>query len=80
MGQHLNRNQRVDATTAASLGRRLEAYAATLTELERAILGAMMNAALPPLDRMRARAPSELLDEAEQGALNALLPGGDKEV
>jgi hypothetical protein len=69
---------RADAEAARSFALRLDAYAASLPVHERAILAAMLEAAMPALDRLHERAPAEVLDEAELAALNALLAQGDE--
>jgi hypothetical protein len=79
VSQHLNRTHRIDAEAAAGLAQHLESFATTLPELERAILNAMIHAALSPHDRMRARPASEVLDHTEQRVLDALLVPRGKE-
>ena len=57
--------------------RRLSVYARSLSDKERAILHAMVEAALPPLERMAQREPSEVLNEEEQHILRDLLASRD---
>jgi hypothetical protein len=77
MGHGLNRARRPDGEAAASLGQRLEEFAATLPPGERAILGAMVEAAMPPLDRLALRKPGELLSETDLAAFNDVLAQAD---
>ena len=78
MGSSLNPARRFDADTAASLAPRLEAFAAGLPPGEQAILVAMVQRAMPPLDRMALHEPGEVLNEDELRALNELLALGEK--
>ena len=77
MGQALNRARRPDDEATASFAQRLEDFAATLPPGDRAILGAMVEAAMPPLDRLALRRPGELLSEAELAAFNDVLAQAD---
>ena len=78
MGSSLNPARRFDADTAAGLARRLEAFAAGLPPSEQAILVAMVQRAMPALDRMALREPGDVLNEDELRALNELLALGEK--
>ncbi len=61
-----------DAGAVSRLGAALEEFAATLTAREHAILCAIVEQAMPPLERMRRRAPDDLLDESERRILDRL--------
>ena len=78
MASLLNRARRPNEEAAVSLARRIEEFAATLPVHERAILGAMVEAAMPPLDRLALRAPGDVLDDDELRALNELLAQGER--
>jgi hypothetical protein len=68
----------------ASAGERLsahvEAFAAGLSDRERAILGAAAERAMDPLDRIRRKDPGEVLDEEELRLLAELLARGEGQV
>jgi hypothetical protein len=59
--------------TVEAFAHRLEAWAATLSEREQAILAAIVDAARDPLERARHRDPAELLSDAERAVLARLL-------
>jgi hypothetical protein len=73
----LNRDRRVDAQAAASLAQHLGDLAASLPAGERAVLSAMVEAAMQPLDRVAMRDPREVLSDEELHAFAALLGGGE---
>lgn len=66
-------HESLDLRAVESLGRHLVEFAETLSSRERRILEAMLAAALPPLERLAARSPSEHLNEEEQSVLQELL-------
>jgi hypothetical protein len=79
VSQPLNRARRPDEEAATSLAKQLEQFATTLPVGERAILGALVEAAMPPLDRLALRQPGELLGEGELQALNEVLAQGERD-
>ncbi len=61
-----------DEMAVATFAARLEAYAETLPERERDVLMAMIYRAMDPLERLRWRDTSALLDPREEALLRAI--------
>jgi hypothetical protein len=61
-----------DEPTIAAFAERLDAYASTLSERERDALKTLLLRAMDPLERMRWRDTSMLLDPREEALLQAL--------
>jgi hypothetical protein len=61
-----------DTGAVSRLGAALEEFAATLTAREYAILRAIVEQAMPPHERMRRRAPEDVLDESERRIVDRL--------
>jgi len=72
----LNRAKRPGTEAAAGLARHLDAFAATLSPRERAVLGAAVESAMDPLDRMKARDPEDVLSDDELRLFGELLAIG----
>jgi hypothetical protein len=62
----------LDEQTVAAFAAHLEAFSLTLAERERQLLAALLLSAMDPLDRMRLRAPEDLLSPMETAVLRAL--------
>jgi hypothetical protein len=62
----------LDDATVAAFADHLEEFASTLPERERELLAALLLSAMDPLDRMRLRAPGEVLTPTEAAVLRAL--------
>ena len=73
----LNRAKRPGVEAVAGLARHFDAFAATLSQRERALLTSAVERAMDPLDRMRARDPGEMLSEDELRLFSELLARGD---
>lgn len=65
----------VSGDAVEAFARKLEKFAAKLTDREYRILCALVEQALPPLDRMRTRNPADVLTEPERAVLDRLKGG-----
>ncbi len=62
----------MDADTVDRFAVSLDQFASTLTAREYSILRALVEEALPPLEKMRRRSPDEILTEPERAILDRL--------
>lgn len=68
----------IDEDTVAAFADHLEAFAATLSEGERDLLGRLLVSVLDPLERMRLRDPDEVLSPREAEVLRMLESEGPR--
>ena len=66
----LGKGNQIDAASAEAAAAKLESFSRQLEPKERAILAALIEAALPPLEQMRHRPPEEVLTPEELRLLN----------
>jgi len=62
----------VDDSTVVAFADHLEAFANTLSDRERDILGSMLYSVLDPWERMRLRDPDDMLSPSEAEILRAI--------
>jgi hypothetical protein len=73
----LNRAKRPGGDVVTGLACHLDAFAAALSPRERGLLVSAVERAMVPLDRMRERAPGDVLSEDELRLFDELRARGD---